>query len=188
MRWSADGERPARGGRMKRTGGLFPRVSDWDALLAATRRAALGKHHRPDVAASLFEQEERLLRIQEHLRAGAWTPGPCRTLAIREPQAARHLHPAIRGPRRPPGRLGGARVGARARDDPRQLRLPPEGLGALRRAAAAPPPGQDRAPAHGPGLRAPRVQGAPDPPIALVGPLCGSRVDPVSACTWSRGF
>ncbi len=71
---------------MRRTGGLLPQVSDWDALLAATRRAARGKRHRPDVAAFLFEQEERLLGLQAALRAGVWTPGPCRTLAIREPK------------------------------------------------------------------------------------------------------
>ena len=71
---------------MKRAGGLFQRVSEWDALLAAARRAARGKRHRPEVAAFLFDLEDRLLSLQSRLRAGTWTPSPCRTLAIREPK------------------------------------------------------------------------------------------------------
>jgi hypothetical protein len=71
---------------MKRTGGLFPRLTEWGALLAATRRAARGKRHRPEVAAFLFDLEDRLLSLQSRLRAGTWSPSPCRTLAIREPK------------------------------------------------------------------------------------------------------
>jgi RNA-directed DNA polymerase len=71
---------------MKRASGLFPRVSEWDALLAAARRAARGKRDRPEVAGFLFDLEERLLSLQARLRAGTWTPSPCRTLAIREPK------------------------------------------------------------------------------------------------------
>ena len=64
---------------MKRKGGLFHQVSDWDALLAATRRAARGKRHRPDVAGRWFGGEHRRQRQR---------------LLIPPPQRPRHRRPA----------------------------------------------------------------------------------------------
>ncbi len=79
---------------MKRKGGLFHQVSDWDALLAATRRAARGKRHRPDVAGRWFGGEHRRQRQR---------------LLIPPPQPLRHRRPAdALGPRK----LGPRRVHA----------------------------------------------------------------------------
>jgi len=73
---------------------LFEQATSVPALLAATRRAARGKRHRPDVARFLMDAEPRCLRLGRALRRpvdepGAWQPGATRTLVVRDPKPRR---------------------------------------------------------------------------------------------------
>ena len=61
------------------------------ALLAATRRAARGKRHRPAVARFLMDAEAECLALQRGLRRrpgspGAWRPSPAREVVILDPK------------------------------------------------------------------------------------------------------
>jgi retron-type reverse transcriptase len=71
---------------MNRTGNLYPRIWDFENLLAAAHRARRGKKNRPDVAAFHFHQEAELFRLQEELRAKTYQPGPYRAFYIRDPK------------------------------------------------------------------------------------------------------
>lgn len=61
-------------------------VAAWDNLHWASRRAARGKHRRPDVEAWLLREETELQRLQEELLSGRYTPGPYRFFVVREPK------------------------------------------------------------------------------------------------------
>ena len=65
---------------------LFPRITAWDNLLLAYRKAARGKRGRQ--AAARFEHQlaDRLLRLQDELRTGAYRPGAYTHFTIHEPK------------------------------------------------------------------------------------------------------
>ncbi len=71
---------------MKRTGNLWTSLTSWDNLVEASRRAALGKKTRADVAAFLCGLESELAGLRHELLAGAYQPGPYRVFLIREPK------------------------------------------------------------------------------------------------------
>ncbi len=64
----------------------FDRLSSWDSLLAAYRRAAQGKRGRPPAAAFEYRLEENLLALGEELRSGRYYPGPYVNFVIHEPK------------------------------------------------------------------------------------------------------
>ncbi len=66
-------------------------ATELDALLRATRRAALGKSDQPVVARFLMDAERECLSLQRALRRpldhpASWRPGPARTFPIRDPK------------------------------------------------------------------------------------------------------
>ena len=71
---------------MKRAGGLWEELISFENLQQAARRAALGKRHRPNVAAFQLEQETELVRLRHDLEGGEYRPGPYRQFLVREPK------------------------------------------------------------------------------------------------------
>ena len=71
---------------MKRAGNLWPEVTSFANLLAASEAAAAGKRKRPDVAAFLLELEPRLVTLRRELLAGTYRPGAYRTFTITDPK------------------------------------------------------------------------------------------------------
>jgi len=71
---------------VRREGNLIGRICTFDNLLWASRRAALGKRSRPDVARFQVDLEGNLLSLRDELRSGGYTPGPHRMFAIRDPK------------------------------------------------------------------------------------------------------
>lgn len=69
---------------MKRVGGLWPQIIDWENLTAACREAARGKRGRLDVARFLLNWEPQLLELQADLTAGRYRHGPYRQFTIYE--------------------------------------------------------------------------------------------------------
>lgn len=89
---------------MKRVGGLWPEITNWDNLLLSYRKARRGKRHRPDVAEFELSREAKLLELQQQLLNGAYLPGHYRLFTIYErkprliaaaPFADRVIHHAL---------------------------------------------------------------------------------------------
>lgn len=89
---------------MRRTGGLWPLITSFPNLLLAHRRARSGKRDRDEVARFSLDLEPWLLRLQERLLDGSWTPGPYRQFTIYDrkprlisaaPYADRVVHHAL---------------------------------------------------------------------------------------------
>jgi RNA-directed DNA polymerase len=92
------------GASMKRYGGLFQQVTDWNNLVLAARRARAGKRKRRFTLQFEFAREYELLRLQERLRNANYTPGifhthwidyPKRRLISAAPYRDRVLHHAV---------------------------------------------------------------------------------------------
>lgn len=71
---------------MRRAGGLFRRIHDFDNLLQAAHRAQRGKRYRPDVLRFNRVREDHLHRLSRELAAGAWYPSGHRHFQVREPK------------------------------------------------------------------------------------------------------
>jgi len=71
---------------MKRAGNQWPELTSFPNLLTAARRAAAGKHKRPDVAAFLHELEWELIRLRRELLDGSYQPGGYRTFRVLDPK------------------------------------------------------------------------------------------------------
>ncbi|MCH9687658.1 MAG: reverse transcriptase/maturase family protein [Deltaproteobacteria bacterium] len=71
---------------MRRIGGLWPTVTSFENLLAATRRAAQGKRRQGHIARFLLEREPRLLALRRSLRADTYRPGPLAHFVIHDPK------------------------------------------------------------------------------------------------------
>lgn len=54
---------------------LFDRIANFQALIAAARRAAKGKRKKPGAAAFLADMETECLRLERTLRNGSYRPG-----------------------------------------------------------------------------------------------------------------
>ncbi|MDH3503544.1 MAG: Retron-type reverse transcriptase [Nitrospirota bacterium] len=67
---------------MKRLGDLWPQLVSFENLLAAYRKARLGKGRRPGVAEFSLHLESELLRLQRELLDGTYRPGEYRLFTI----------------------------------------------------------------------------------------------------------
>lgn len=65
---------------------LFREIANFQALWAASQRAACGKRGKPGVAAFLADLEPELLRLERDLLARRWQPGGYTTFRIRDPK------------------------------------------------------------------------------------------------------
>ena len=70
---------------MKSHADLWPRVTSFENLWQAFRRARLGKRGRPDVAAFEFDLEWNLLGLQRELLVERYRPGGYRNFVVHEP-------------------------------------------------------------------------------------------------------
>ncbi|MFO1360124.1 reverse transcriptase domain-containing protein [Plasticicumulans sp.] len=73
---------------MKRIGGLWPRLVEFDNLLAAWRKARRGKRGRDEVARFELDLEPELFGLRDELQSGRYRPGAYRQFLIyeRKPQ------------------------------------------------------------------------------------------------------
>jgi len=69
---------------MKRLGGIWPQVIDFQNLLRAYRRARRGKRSRPGVEEFALGLEHELLALQHELVSGEYRPGPYRQFTVYE--------------------------------------------------------------------------------------------------------
>lgn len=70
---------------MKSYPALWPRVTSFENLWEAFRRARRGKRARPDVAAFEFDLERNLFELQRELLDETYRPGAYRNFVVREP-------------------------------------------------------------------------------------------------------
>jgi RNA-directed DNA polymerase len=71
---------------MRRVGKLWPRVTAFENLLCATRRAARGKRGQACVARFLAERERYVLQLQREILAETYQPGPTSSFVIHDPK------------------------------------------------------------------------------------------------------
>jgi RNA-directed DNA polymerase len=74
---------------MKRQTGLFERITPFDNLLRAARKAAQGKRDRALVARFEFHLEQELLTLQEELQNLSYQPGSFFTFEVYDPKRRR---------------------------------------------------------------------------------------------------
>jgi hypothetical protein len=74
---------------MRRVGAFFERMTSFEALAAAARRAALGKKKKRPVARFLLDLEPEVLKLRRELREGTWRPSPPKTFTIKDPKPRR---------------------------------------------------------------------------------------------------
>lgn len=67
---------------MKRLGGLWTQVVDFNNLLLAFKKAARGKRSRHPVSRFALRLEHDLFRLQEELQSGSYTPGKYQQFTI----------------------------------------------------------------------------------------------------------
>ena len=72
---------------MRRQGGLWPRVVDFDNLLLAYRKARRGKRDRIEVARFALNLEHNLLQLQRELQDRSYRPGSYRLFEIYDRKA-----------------------------------------------------------------------------------------------------
>jgi len=66
--------------------GLFPRIANFQALLAAAKRAIRGKRKKPGGAAFMANLETELLRLERQLCDGSYKPGRYVKIELFEPK------------------------------------------------------------------------------------------------------
>jgi retron-type reverse transcriptase len=95
---------------VKRAGGLWPRITSFENLTRAARRAARSKRDRRSVAFFLERLDPEVLALERELEAGAWRPGEPVRFEIRDPKPRvisaapfrdRVVHHALIGPLEP---------------------------------------------------------------------------------------
>ncbi len=74
---------------MKRYGHLFEKITTFDNLLLAAKKAARSKMDKPRVALFQFYLETALFQLQDELQSGEWQPSDYRIFEIREPKPRR---------------------------------------------------------------------------------------------------
>jgi RNA-directed DNA polymerase len=65
---------------------LFDRFANFGALIAAARRAVLGKRRKPGAAAFMTGLEREVLRLERELRTARWRPGGYVTIRVEDPK------------------------------------------------------------------------------------------------------
>lgn len=65
---------------------LYPKITAFDNLYTAFRKAARGKRSRPDVAAFEFDAERQLLALQSELQSQTYRPGPYFNFQVYDPK------------------------------------------------------------------------------------------------------
>jgi hypothetical protein len=95
---------------VRRTGGLWPRVVAFPALVDAARRAARGKRESLGAARFFDRLEPEVLRLARELDGGTWRPSPAQRFVIHDPKcrtitavpfADRVVHHALIAPLEP---------------------------------------------------------------------------------------
>jgi hypothetical protein len=77
---------------------LFPRITSFSNLLAASRRAQKGKRFRSDVLAFNAQLEANIFQLQQELLAFTYAPGAYRRFHIRDPKPpSSQLRPTVTG-------------------------------------------------------------------------------------------
>ncbi len=71
---------------MKSYRNLFSKLTSWENLLAAARKAQQRKRTRPDVLAYHFQLETELYRLQQSLLLGTYKPGEYRSFEVCDPK------------------------------------------------------------------------------------------------------
>jgi retron-type reverse transcriptase len=71
---------------MKRYGGLWPQIINFENLLQAAHQAQKGKRFRENVLAFNYDQEKELFTLQKELQTHTYRPGDYRTFQIRDPK------------------------------------------------------------------------------------------------------
>jgi len=71
---------------MKSYTNLWPRITSWENLLLAARKARRRKSRRPNVARFELERESELVALRRDLLSGTYQPGAYRTFYIYEPK------------------------------------------------------------------------------------------------------
>ncbi len=65
---------------------LYPKITAFDNLYTAFRKAARGKRSRPDVATFEFDAERQLVALQSELQAQTYRPGPYFNFQVYDPK------------------------------------------------------------------------------------------------------
>ena len=71
---------------MKRHGNLWHRITDWENLLLAARRAQKSKRFRDNVLEFNYNLEKELFQLQTELRQQTYQPGAYKTFRIYDPK------------------------------------------------------------------------------------------------------
>ena len=65
---------------------MYQKLTAWNNLLLAYRKASRGKRGQPNVAAFEYRLEDNLLHLQNELRAHTYRPGAYTSFYIHEPK------------------------------------------------------------------------------------------------------
>ncbi len=71
---------------MKRYGNLWSKITDWENLLLAARRAQKAKRFRPNVLEFNYNLERELFQLQSELQQQTYQPGAYKTFRIYDPK------------------------------------------------------------------------------------------------------
>ncbi|MFN0217029.1 MAG: reverse transcriptase domain-containing protein [Saprospiraceae bacterium] len=71
---------------MKTYSNLFDKITEWDNLLLAARKASQGRRFEPPVARFHFRLESELLRLQQELQTKTYRPGSYTTFMVYDPK------------------------------------------------------------------------------------------------------
>ena len=71
---------------MRRAGGLWPAVVDFEHLCVSARRASLGKRGSAGVCRFLLDLEPEVLALKRELVEQAWGPGPVTRFEVHDPK------------------------------------------------------------------------------------------------------
>jgi retron-type reverse transcriptase len=71
---------------MQRREPLFPRITSFESLLAAWRRARRAGRARREAVAFHYDLERNLLDLRDELASGTYVPGPYRSFLVAEPK------------------------------------------------------------------------------------------------------
>jgi retron-type reverse transcriptase len=71
---------------MKRYGYLWPHVTDFENLLAASRQAQKGKRFRDNILRFNYDLEHHLIQLQQELQTQTYRPGDYTTFYVKEPK------------------------------------------------------------------------------------------------------